>query len=135
MLWIWRQSPRANEFGQAPLCILEYLDERKECSCLREAFSQPYDQKSEESLWRESFGMVGLSQFMAKGTDLRSGFDVRLGKPKAVRKPRFKALEGFVFLMPKSLEKDITTAICLREKHMNRLNANVQFGGDTQYIG
>ena len=79
--------------------------------------------------------MVDLSQFMAKGTNLRFGFDVRLGKPKAIRKPRFKALEGFVFLMSKSLEKDITAAICLREEHMNRLKANVLFGGDTQYIG
>ena len=62
-------------------------------------------------------------------------FGLGLGRPKAVRRPRFKALEGLVFLMPKSLEEDVAAAICLREEDMNRLRTDPYFGKYAQYIG
>jgi hypothetical protein len=62
-------------------------------------------------------------------------FGLGLGRPKAVRRPRFKALEGLVFLMPKSLEEDVAAAICLREEDMNRLKTDAYFGTYAQYIG
>lgn len=62
-------------------------------------------------------------------------FNLGLGKPEAVRRPRFQAVEGLVFLMPKTLEGDITAAVCLREEDMNRLRVDGRFGKYGRYIG
>jgi hypothetical protein len=45
--------------------------------------------------------------------------------PEAVRKPRQSTeVEGLVFLMPKTLEGEISVALCLRDEDMARLRVD-----------
>ncbi|KAG5663584.1 hypothetical protein KAF25_001520 [Fusarium avenaceum] len=62
-------------------------------------------------------------------------FNLGLGKPESVRRPQFQAVEGLIFLMPKSLEGDIAVAVSLREEDMNRLRADSDFANFGTYIG
>jgi trichothecene 3-O-acetyltransferase len=62
-------------------------------------------------------------------------FDMGLGKPVAVRRPRFQGVEGLVFLMPMALDGDIAVAISLRVEDMECLRADAEFGKYAKYIG
>jgi hypothetical protein len=63
-------------------------------------------------------------------------FNLGLGMPEAVRKPRQTTeVEGLVFLMPKKLEGEIAVAICLRDEDMARLKIDPAVLKYAEYIG
>jgi hypothetical protein len=62
-------------------------------------------------------------------------FNLGLGLPEAVRRPRFVPVEGLVYLMPRTPDGDIAAAICLREEDMERLRADEKFALYGRYIG
>ncbi|KAI4156341.1 MAG: hypothetical protein L6R39_001126 [Caloplaca ligustica] len=45
-------------------------------------------------------------------------FNLGLGKPEAVRRPRFDTVESLMYLMPKTLDGEIAVAMCLRDEDM-----------------
>jgi len=65
------------------------------------------------------------------------GFDFGglLGKPMAVRRPRFEAWEGLAYLIPKTLDGEIVLALCLREEDLENLKVDSEFGKFGTYIG
>ncbi|KAI9682043.1 MAG: hypothetical protein M1817_000097 [Caeruleum heppii] len=54
-------------------------------------------------------------------------FNLGLGKPEAVRRPRFDPVESLIYLMPKTLDGDIAVGLCLRNEDMERLRADEEF--------
>jgi hypothetical protein len=62
-------------------------------------------------------------------------FGLGLGKPEAVRRPRFDPVESLVYLMPRTLHGEIAAAICLRDGDMERLKADEEFTKYGRYIG
>ena len=62
-------------------------------------------------------------------------FNLGLGKPVAVRRPRFTPVESLVYFMPKSLDGEIVVALGLREEDMNRLKVDTTFTKWARYIG
>lgn len=62
-------------------------------------------------------------------------FNLRLGEPKAVRRPRFEPVESLIYLMPRTLDGEIAVAICLRDEDMERLRADEEFAKYSRYIG
>jgi hypothetical protein len=71
----------------------------------------------------------------AKVRGYEADFDLGLGKPEAVRRPRFRAVEGLVFLMPRTPNGNIAVAVSLRDDDVKRLRADVKFGKYAEYIG
>ena len=62
-------------------------------------------------------------------------FGLGLGKPEAVRRPRFDPVESLLYLMPKSPDGEIAVAICLRDEDMERLKLDGEFSRYGRYIG
>jgi hypothetical protein len=62
-------------------------------------------------------------------------FNLGLGKPEAVRRPRFTPVESLLYLMPRVLDCEIAAALCLRDKDMERLRADEEFTKYGRYIG
>ncbi|KAF8348574.1 transferase family-domain-containing protein [Amanita rubescens] len=62
-------------------------------------------------------------------------FNLGLGKPEAVRRPKFVPVESLLYLMPKAPDGEIAVAICLRDEDMERLRADEEFGRYARYIG
>ncbi|KAL8720829.1 MAG: hypothetical protein Q9225_002383 [Loekoesia sp. 1 TL-2023] len=62
-------------------------------------------------------------------------FNLGLGKPEAVRRPRFPPFESLIYLMPKTLDGEIAVAICLRDEDMERLKADEDFAKYGIYVG
>lgn len=62
-------------------------------------------------------------------------FNFGLGKPEAVRRPRFDPFESLTYLMPKALGGEIAAAICLRDEEMERLRVDEEFAKYGTYIG
>jgi hypothetical protein len=62
-------------------------------------------------------------------------FNLGLGKPDAVRRPRFVPVEGLAYLLPRRPNGDITIAICLRDEDMERLRTDSQFSKYASYDG
>ncbi|KAJ3090292.1 hypothetical protein HK102_004215 [Quaeritorhiza haematococci] len=62
-------------------------------------------------------------------------FNLGLGKPEAVRRPRFEPFESLIYLMPRALDGEIAVAICLRDEDLGRLRADEEFGKYGKYIG
>lgn len=62
-------------------------------------------------------------------------FSLGLGKPEAVRRPRFDAFESLGYLMPKTLNGEITVGICLREEDLERLRGDEEFGTYAVFVG
>lgn len=58
-----------------------------------------------------------------------------LGKPEAVRRPRFEAWEGLAYMMPKTLDGEIVVALCLRTEDLQVLKTNDLFSQYARYIG
>ncbi|KAL9080554.1 MAG: hypothetical protein Q9157_000696 [Trypethelium eluteriae] len=62
-------------------------------------------------------------------------FNLGLGLPEAVRRPRFALLEGFVYFMPRRRDGEIAVAMCLQEEDMERLKVDEQFTQFARYNG
>ncbi|KAI9659056.1 MAG: hypothetical protein M1821_002016 [Bathelium mastoideum] len=62
-------------------------------------------------------------------------FNLGLGEPEAVRRPRFDPVESLIYLMPKTLHGDIAVAICLRDEDMERLRADEDFAKYGKHVG
>lgn len=62
-------------------------------------------------------------------------FNLELGKPEAVRRPRFEPVESLIYLMPKALDGGIAVGLCLRDGDMERLRADEQFGMYARFVG
>lgn len=62
-------------------------------------------------------------------------FGLGLGRPEAVRRPRFVPVESLIYLMPRTLDGEIAVAICLRDEDMERLRADEEFVKYARYIG
>jgi hypothetical protein len=67
--------------------------------------------------------------------DLDFGFGI--GKPEAVRRPRFAAgaREGLVYFLPRALDGEIAVGVCLRDDDLERLKADEEFTKFATYIG
>ena len=62
-------------------------------------------------------------------------FNLGLGFPESVRRPRFDAFEGLMYLMPMDKRGGIDTAICLRDEDLDGLRGDREFGGYAEWIG
>jgi hypothetical protein len=62
-------------------------------------------------------------------------FNLGLGKPVAVRRPRFTPCESLMYLMPRSTEGDIALAACLREGDLERLRGDGEWMRYARYVG
>lgn len=62
-------------------------------------------------------------------------FNLGLGKPETVRRPRFVPVESLIYFMPKTPNGEIAVAICLRDEDMERLRADEEFAMYGRYIG
>lgn len=62
-------------------------------------------------------------------------FNLGLGPPVAVRRPKFTPIEGVVYLLPKGSDGDILAALCLREEDMIGLRKDIEFCRWAEYIG
>lgn len=71
----------------------------------------------------------------AKVNGYELDFDFGLGKPEAVRVPRFAPFESLVLFMPRSLNGEIAVAICLRDEEMERLKVDEDFTKYGRYVG
>ncbi|KAL6868851.1 hypothetical protein ACO1O0_000173 [Amphichorda felina] len=54
-------------------------------------------------------------------------FGLGLGKPAAVRRPRFTPVGSLMYLLPKALNGDVGLAIWLRDEDLERLRADEEF--------
>ncbi|OBT93467.1 hypothetical protein VE01_08649 [Pseudogymnoascus verrucosus] len=54
-------------------------------------------------------------------------FNLGLGFPEAVRRPRFAPLQSFVYFMPRACDGEIAVAMCLREEDMEQLRVDEEF--------
>lgn len=62
-------------------------------------------------------------------------FNLGLGKPESVKRPRFDPCEGLMYLMPKAPDGEISLGISLREDDMERLKNDAEFTRYGRYIG
>ena len=62
-------------------------------------------------------------------------FNLGLGPPESVRRPRFTPVESLMYLMPKTLDGEISAAISLRDEDLERLKADKEFTKYAKYVG
>ena len=62
-------------------------------------------------------------------------FNLGLGKPEAVRRPRFDPVESLGYIMPERPDGELVVGICLREEDMEGLKADAEFAKYGVYIG
>jgi trichothecene 3-O-acetyltransferase len=62
-------------------------------------------------------------------------FNLGLGKPESVRRPRFFPVESLMYIIPKRLDGQLVVAICLRDEDMERLRVDEEFGKYGKYVG
>jgi trichothecene 3-O-acetyltransferase len=62
-------------------------------------------------------------------------FGLGLGRPEAVRRPRFVPVESLLYLMPKRRDGEISVAICLRDGDMDMLKGDEEFMKYATYVG
>ena len=62
-------------------------------------------------------------------------FNLGLGKPEAVRRPRFEPVESLIYLMPRGRDGEVAVAVCLRNEDMGRLRADEEFTRYGKHIG
>ncbi|KAG0335862.1 hypothetical protein BG004_008293 [Podila humilis] len=62
-------------------------------------------------------------------------FNMGLGSPIAVRRPRFTPFPSFMYLMPKSPQGEISLAICLFDEDLERLKNDKEFVKFARFIG
>ena len=62
-------------------------------------------------------------------------FNMGLGKPESVRRPRFMPVESLLYFMPRSPQGEMAVAICLRDEDWCRIRADEEFLKYATYIG
>lgn len=62
-------------------------------------------------------------------------FDLGLGKPESVRRPKFFPVESLIYILPKRLDGELVVAVCLRDEDMERLRVDEEFAKYGKYIG
>ena len=62
-------------------------------------------------------------------------FGLGLGKPEAVRRPRFSPFESLGYFMPRDKEGGIAVGICLREQDLATLRADEEFMKFCEFLG
>ena len=62
-------------------------------------------------------------------------FNLGLGKPESVRRPKFDPVESLVYLMPRTPDGDIAIAICLRDEDLENLRVDEEFVKYAKHIG
>ncbi len=62
-------------------------------------------------------------------------FNLGLGFPESVRRPRFDVVEGLMYLMPVDSNRGIDAAICLRDEDFEGLRVDREFGEYAEWIG
>lgn len=62
-------------------------------------------------------------------------FGLGLGKPEAVRRPRFDPVESLFYIMPMAPDGEFVVAMCLRDEDLEALKADEKFMGYAAYIG
>ncbi|KAK7962806.1 uncharacterized protein PG986_003631 [Apiospora aurea] len=62
-------------------------------------------------------------------------FGLGIGCPEAVRRPRFDAFQGLVYLMPKRPDGEIGVAVCLSVEDMERLKGYGEFMEFARLVG
>ena len=62
-------------------------------------------------------------------------FGLGLGKPAAVRRPRFTPVESLMYLLPKTLNGEIGLAVCLRDEDLELLKADEEFLKYATHVG
>ena len=62
-------------------------------------------------------------------------FNLGLGFPESVRRPRFGVVEGLMYLMPMDRSGGIDAAICLRDEDLEGLRSDWEFGEYAEWIG
>uniref|UniRef100_A0A060T6C0 ARAD1C18326p n=1 Tax=Blastobotrys adeninivorans TaxID=409370 RepID=A0A060T6C0_BLAAD len=62
-------------------------------------------------------------------------FGLGLGKPEAVRRPKFTPVESLVFFMPRAPNGEVVVGMCLREDDLGRLQADEWYSKFADYIG
>lgn len=62
-------------------------------------------------------------------------FNLGLGRPEAVRRPKFPSFECLVYLMPRCPSGELSVQICLRDEDWDCLMADEEFARYAKYIG
>ncbi|KAI0132443.1 transferase family-domain-containing protein [Xylariales sp. AK1849] len=62
-------------------------------------------------------------------------FNLGLGRPECVRRPRLIPVESLMYLMPKALSGGIAAGLCLRDEDMEKLKADRDFMKYGKFIG
>jgi hypothetical protein len=62
-------------------------------------------------------------------------FNLGLGFPESVRRPRYDVVEGLMYLMPMDRSGGIDAAICLRDEDLEGLRRDREFGEYAEWIG
>ncbi|KAK9234042.1 hypothetical protein V1525DRAFT_414391 [Lipomyces kononenkoae] len=62
-------------------------------------------------------------------------FNLGLGKPEALRRPKFFPVENLIYILPRRLDGELVVAICLRGEDMDWLKAHEEFVKYWNYIG
>lgn len=64
-------------------------------------------------------------------------FGPLLGRPEAVRRPRFRegAREGLVYFLPRARDREVVVGVCLMEEDMQRLKASPEVARWARWIG
>jgi trichothecene 3-O-acetyltransferase len=62
-------------------------------------------------------------------------FNLGLGFPESVRRPRFDQVEGLMYLMPMDRGGGVDAAICLRDEELEGLRTDGEFGEYAKWIG
>ncbi|KAG0033271.1 hypothetical protein BGZ81_008855 [Podila clonocystis] len=62
-------------------------------------------------------------------------FNMGLGKPEAVRRPKFSPFASLMYLMPKAPNGEVSAAICLMDEDMDRLKVDKEFVKFGRFIG
>ena len=73
--------------------------------------------------------------------DCNLDFGLELGFPESIRRPRFEALEGLVYFLPRSggdgdaAFGDVVVMVCLRDGDLERLRGDEVFSSYVEFIG
>lgn len=62
-------------------------------------------------------------------------FNLGLGKPDVVRRPRFFPVESLMYIMSRSLNGDLAVALCLRNEDWEHLNIDKDWQKYAVYVG
>lgn len=93
--------------------------------------------KSKVSLLGGGFDMTRdvMLNSWANQDAYRLDFGCGLGLPEAVRRPRFDAFQGLVYLLPKRPDGEVGVAVCLSEEDLQRLEDDVRFKEFARQVG